>query len=104
MHHLADQFFVHAFLTQQSGDILFVEVGCRDRQTVAEVSPRRAFDLFVETVLVVRFKCSRCGFETFLRHFVGMLVADTGHVGILLDLLAQHNQQHDRYKKPKKAE
>ena len=75
-------------------DGVLVEIGCRDRQTVAEVLQRGTLDLLEELLLLLRLRhqCFRF-LQAFAGDGVGLTLADTDDVGVLADTLAEDAKQ-----------
>ena len=97
MHHLPNKRIRNALIGQNLCDILLIELGSRDRETVAEVGPCSTLNLLVECRFVVRLEQLLCLFETALCHFVGLLITHTGNICVLLNLLAENNKEQYRY-------
>ena len=83
--HIRNKCIVYTFLLQKSRDVVFVQVCCRDGQTVTEISPSSTFDLGVESIFVICFqRCARC-FKTSLGNLVCVFVSNAREVSILLN-------------------
>ena len=96
VHHLFDDRLTHAFLRQDRRDILLIQVGSGNRQTIAQVRPCRLFYRCIEHIFVVRLQGFSSGFQAFLRYLIGLFVFHTRDICVLLNLLAQENKNHRR--------